>query len=892
MDYVNDLSISSPTNDEHPMLLTSIATSESFSHQFAVGGKLQDLDKSIQSFRSALDLCPAEHPLRSTLLDRLATSLLARFNQEGNAGDLDDSIETHREALALRPNGHPDRALSLNNLASSLAKRSDQATLIEDLDDVIKLHQAVSKFRHRSSAISTNFVWSFLDCFERSTGSKDLSEAIELHRSALALHPEGHPDRPMTLNKLGHALAKRFEDGGKEDDLNESVELLRSALALLPMEHPDHYASLIHLATSLLVRFEQGGTAENINHQDVSVSYLIRFQQTRNSDDLDESISLFRRAIAFRGGGNLEHTEALLGLASSLQARFRKDGSGEDFEEAIQLLSRAATRTLSGSLIRLEAAQRWVALARLRDHHTTSDAYKTTISILQHSLTVRPTLSLRHDFLKKTGTNHKLPLDAASYALEKGDLGQAIELLEQGRSLIWSHMRGLRAPLDRLLGENRTLADRFKDVSSRLETLATDRLINPKTNGGVPQTADKCEASRIPDEIAVAVRQLSEEQTKIVDEIRRVSGFEDFLRSPSFETLKEAASEGPVIVINHSSFRCDAIIVLSRTDNPCVCVPLDRNWYEDALGLCNELVVARKIFGEQSEEYDETLRRVMKVLWDSVVSKVVEKLRDLGIAEGSRIWWCPTSYLSSLPFHAAGPYKDPQGREKYLLDDYISSYTPTLMSLIVARLGPCSKEQRLLFIGDSRVSAKREFATIINRKKVNKCLISGKATPSAVTGELKDAEWVHFACHARMSPSSNPFESSFALPRGPLTLLDIAQARLPNAELAFLSACHTAEQSPSFALDEALHLAAAIQFCGFRSVISTMWALLDKDGPVLADAVYTHVMYDIERGEIGFKRAAAAVREAAIYLRSRAGLAYDLEDIKPWRWVNLVHFGA
>ena len=124
--------------------------------------------------------------------------------------------------------------------------------------------------------------------------------------------------------------------------------------------------------------------------------------------------------------------------------------------------------------------------------------------------------------------------------------------------------------------------------------------------------------------------------------------------------------------------------------------------------------------------------------------------------------------------------------------------------------------------------------------------------------------------------------------------MDIARANLPNAEFAFLSACHTAEQGPSYALDEALHLAAAIQFCGFRSVVGTMWQLLDKDGPYLASAVYSVLMRDLEDGEIRFKRAAAAVREAALRLKERG----DEEpngtrvELMAERWVNLVHIGA
>jgi CHAT domain-containing protein len=63
-----------------------------------------------------------------------------------------------------------------------------------------------------------------------------------------------------------------------------------------------------------------------------------------------------------------------------------------------------------------------------------------------------------------------------------------------------------------------------------------------------------------------------------------------------------------------------------------------------------------------------------------------------------------------------------------------------------------------------------------------------------------------------------------------LTLLEIVQSRLPDAEFAFLSCCHAAEITAESVSDEALHLTAAMQYCGFRSVVGTMWEMADTDG--------------------------------------------------------------
>jgi CHAT domain-containing protein len=57
---------------------------------------------------------------------------------------------------------------------------------------------------------------------------------------------------------------------------------------------------------------------------------------------------------------------------------------------------------------------------------------------------------------------------------------------------------------------------------------------------------------------------------------------------------------------------------------------------------------------------------------------------------------------------------------------------------------------------------------------------------------------------------------------GRLTIKEIMQLNLPRAALAFLSACQTAKGDKN-APDQAVHLAASMLFCGFRSVIGTMW---------------------------------------------------------------------
>jgi CHAT domain-containing protein len=118
-------------------------------------------------------------------------------------------------------------------------------------------------------------------------------------------------------------------------------------------------------------------------------------------------------------------------------------------------------------------------------------------------------------------------------------------------------------------------------------------------------------------------------------------------------------------------------------------------------------------------------------------------------------------------------------------------------------------------------------------------------------------------------------------------LLDIIQSRLPNAEFAFLAACHTAELTDESPADEALHLAAAMQYCGFRSVVGTMWAMADTDGKDVAENFYRSVFSSGKQGVCYYERTAEALRDAVVRLRRKKGIGMSLE-----RWVDYVHYGA
>jgi CHAT domain-containing protein len=193
-----------------------------------------------------------------------------------------------------------------------------------------------------------------------------------------------------------------------------------------------------------------------------------------------------------------------------------------------------------------------------------------------------------------------------------------------------------------------------------------------------------------------------------------------------------------------------------------------------------------------------------------------------------------TGELTFLPIHAA---EITHGTNIEKASDYIvSSYIPTLAALTKAREGWHSipRDQITGIVagcrdapGMSRLhNVQEEIDVTVDLFAKSSAHVLNTSRPNTTLGDLlsvmsqEDAHVLHLACHGVQKP--NPLQSAFLLSDGRLTIEHIMRLRLPRAVLAFLSACQTAKGSEKQP-DQAVHLAASMLFCGFRSVVGTMW---------------------------------------------------------------------
>ncbi|KAG2136389.1 CHAT domain-containing protein [Suillus clintonianus] len=752
---------------------------------FQQWGSIDHLDECIQLGRVAISLCPEGHSGRDDYLNNLAFSLQSRFDHQGQFHDLDKAISLHEEALHLRPVGHKFRDFSLGNLGGAL----------------------IARFNYHG------FV-------------RDINGAVNLRREALMLRPHGHPRRDTALNNLALALKTRYEKSRVSEDLNEAINLYRESLRLKRHDHPNHHISLYSLSSALCARFTH----------------------TQENEDIEEAIRLCQESLAILP--SLLHPDryfSYMWLQEAYLSRYRVQHNPADLPLAVENFRLASRHPTQGFPERIKEAIDWAHQAEVYQHESALEAYQLCLELFDNHMITRSSIISRRDAATAFGGAQSLPVDAASCAIRSHDLQRAVELVEQGRGQQWSMSSRLRTPLDDIKSASPPLADKLSELSMRLSS-AQDSV------GSVDRAAA--------DLAATEYRTLTKQWEAAVDEIRQLQGFSRFLLPPSYKEFQEAARHGPVIILIASQYSCSAIVVPMSGEPHHVRFPRITLAHLEKLkhDFATEIRRAAHMHpGDKRKKLKGLLRKV----WDEVMLPIVNILQhDLNLRCRSRIWLCPTAAFTSIPLHAANPFRmnaERTGKDPCLEDLYICSYTPTLSALIRARQAMKTRAPpSFAAIGQSEpgagqgdilpfVDSELEVVHNIVSSYVNFTHISGdNATQASALNALRCNTWVHLACHGKQD-HEQPYNSRFAMRDKPLTLLDIMENNSPQAEFTFLSVCHTAvgdEQTP----DEAIHLAAGLQFAGFKSVIGTLWVVNDALAKYVVEAFYQKMFEDLNDG--------------------------------------------
>ncbi|KAG1753662.1 CHAT domain-containing protein [Suillus paluster] len=804
-------------------------------------------DEGIRLRRIVLELCPQGHQHRLSALYKLSWALGTHFGQRGSIVDIDESIQLGREAVSLCPEGHPDRGVCLNNLAFSLRYyRFSHQGKSDDLNEAISLYEealSLSPVGHKSrDTLLDNLGGAFLDRFHQRGEVEDINRAISLHREALTLCPPGHQERDTTLSNLALVLQTRYDKSHANEDLNEAIELYRESIRLMRHDRPERHRTLYNLSSAL----------------------CSRFTRTQKIEDVEEAIELCQESLAALPPLHPDRYYSYMWLQEAYLSRYRVRCNLADLSLAVENFRLALRHPTQGLPQRIVTAFNWTVAAEQHSHGSALEAYTTFFELLDSHLATRSSTILRWEATTTFHYARTLPVDASSCALRHHNLEKAVELVEQGRGQQWSLASRLRTPVEELESANPKLAHEFSELSKRVSDAAQ----------GSAAITDRAAA----DQAAMKYRRCTEQWEAAMGKIRNIRGFSRFLLPLSYEDLQAAACDGPVIILIASEYSCNAIIV--PTSGVPHHVPFLSLTLADVEKLKYDFAMAIRhasLMGPTESRTD--LIVLLRKIWDEIMLPIVDVLlgHDLKVKHRSRIWLCPTAAFTSIPLHAAHPSRtkaNGSGQELSLEDIFICSYTPTLSALVRSRQAMKTRATSPSFvaIGQSQPGAGQgtALATVDSELELVHTLLppdvkftslsGGEATQAGALDALQRNTWVHLACHGKQD-REQPYNSRFAMRDKPLTLLDIMENDTPQAEFAFLSACHTAvgdEETP----DEVIHLAAGLHFSGFKSVIGTLWVVDDEVVKHVVEAFYENMFKGLKDGVLDCTKAAKALNYA------------------------------
>ncbi|MGV9366952.1 CHAT domain-containing protein [Amycolatopsis sp. NPDC003731] len=891
------------------------------------------LRQAIAVFREAVDDAAADGPDLAVCLVHFSDALNLAFDLEGRAEHLESAIEVGRRAVEATAGRRDDYALALSNLGNALGKRADRFDDAESLVEAISLQRRAAEITPEGHArrplYLANLGSDLQRKYFRSGDLATLEEALSALRAAVAATPAGHHQRPQRLSSLGTALRIKHDSVGATGALDEAIEILGAAVETTRPDDVYRHSRLRAYGAALLGRSQSATdpddldraieifrTATTIGTDDsgakIGISQLAnalreRYRKTGDGSDLEEAISLHRQAVETEDAHGVMAGFHWSSLAEALVDEYRATGDPTTLDEAIgayrtaldnspgerverathlydlgRLLwtrarvtgDRATAAAALGSLrdaVAVETAPAWTrvlaaelwgqAAARAGHLSEALDGYAAAVELID-TLVWRGLG--RADQERQLARVAGLARNAAAFAIACGRPERAVELLEHGRGVLLARTLDARTAYDDLRLHLPELADELADVLDALQ------------HGSFAPGASEDVADRDDGRSKLAVR-----RDELLAQIRRSNGFQDFMRPARFESFLPAASGGPVIVVNTSDYRSDALIVTALGVRA---VPLPKLTETKADAEVTRFTKAINALHSSSATLTAvlaargTITDVLGWLWDAIAAPVLDALGDHH--DGGRVWWCPTGLLTLLPLHAAA-----RGTAPGVLDRVISSYTPTLRALIHARQRTAEPApNRLLTVCVSVTpdhpelpGAAAEVAAIAAHTETTQ-LADGNANVPTVLEQLGRHSWAHFACHG-VQDLDNPSRGRLVLHDRPLMIREITTMHLRSAEFAFMSACDTARAGTHLA-DEAITVVGAMQLAGYRHVVGTLWSIQDAVATKAATRLYK-----------GMPRPGQPAAAAAAALHDTVRSLRELFPSQPALWAAYVHLG-
>ncbi|MEU4510467.1 CHAT domain-containing protein [Nonomuraea wenchangensis] len=335
-----------------------------------------------------------------------------------------------------------------------------------------------------------------------------------------------------------------------------------------------------------------------------------------------------------------------------------------------------------------------------------------------------------------------------------------------------------------------------------------------------------------------------QELNEIVEEIRQVQGYENFLTAPTFDDVSAAAVQ-PLCYISATDTEGIALVV--RKDGDVDPVVLPHLTTDSVRSRVSALLTSYDEFqadpsvaaGPWTKDLDKTTRW----LWGTVMEPLLE-----AVEEDPAITLVTGGLLGLLPLHAAWTPDQtrPTGRA-YALDTTTISYAPNARSLTAARRVAAERRRQTLLAvvnpqpmpSGYRPTPFTELEASVIEKAARggaRSLAGAEATLPNVRRELLAADVVHFACHGH-ADLADPLESGLVLSGGQaLRVRDLLEMDL-RIRIAVLSSCEASLPGTELP-DEVIGLPTGLLQAGAAGVVAPLWAVPDVRTSMLMTEFY------------------------------------------------------
>lgn len=787
---------------------------------------VDDLFRAVETARRGVAATAAEKGDLAGALSRLSSIHRDLFVATSDVTELDKAIETGEDALEAGFSSAVDEAFHVHHLGLAYRRRFQFGGVSTDLDRAVAAGEfacAHSEDDHPDLAMYLSALGaSYRLRAEHGHAPEDVDSAIGAGEAALARTPDDHPQRPTRTTMLAGAYLLRFDLAGRDADLDRAIELARAT------------------ADIAVGSYDRGAKLANLG-----LMYQRRYRLSRQPTDLTAALRLAHEADANVPRHDPARAAVLDNLALALRLQYEE--SPEDFDRtqparlADEVL--AVERSLPGD--RMTACHDIGSLALAAGEN------EVAVRVLDAAVAMLPTIRPREggwtDQARRLRGQTTLVADAVAAHCAAGDPAGAVEAAELGRGIILGAQLDARTDVSQLAAARPELAREFETVRDRLNDTGID-----------PGRA----------------RRHWTEYDEVLARIRQVPEFSRFLLSPPVPELTALAEDGAIVLLNACEQTGHAVIVTAGRAPEILPLPRLRIDGVQTHALWLHHVTTTRFVAA----HEPMLPDVLEWLWEAVAEPVLAALAKL-LGPMPRIRWLPIGLLGLFPLHAAGPRHGPG-----VLDLAVSSYTSTIKVLARARALPVAGERRQLLVAIPNTPGQRELpgakveaASLHEQNPDLAELTDGHATVANVLAALPTATWAHFACHA-VADHVEPSRTALVLHDGPLPLTQVSELDLPGAELAYLSACSTADRGLP-GVEESLHLASAFQMAGFRHVVASLWPLADGIAARAARSFYARMPPGTPADH-----AAAALHEVSRELRA----AYPA---KPHLWAALIHTG-